>query len=192
MRQSTMLKMITALMKSVQGGTMFQVSVLISPPTALAVEVMRFPNSRGAWDWVVGVPFGTRILGHDGRLGVPLPGQILEFGDPRIRVLVRIVNNRRLLVPLGVDDFVPEVERTVRQLTVAEIEKFVDATGLDHLPIWDDTLNLPIVSVEHELDVRMVQHPLEHSRITMERHRLIRVSKVAVVAVRADWHTRDN
>jgi hypothetical protein len=150
------------------------------------------PCILGARNWVIRVSLGTRILGHDGRLWMPLPGQIFEFGNPCIRLFVRIVNDRRLLVPLRVNGFVPEVERTVRQRTVAKIEKFVDATGVDHRFIRDDPMNLLIVSVEHELDVRVVQHALEHPRVTVERHRLIRVSEVAVVAVRADRHARDH
>src|SRR5918993_4889253 len=84
------------------------------------------------------------------------------------------------------------MERTVRQFSIAEIEKLVNGTRVDHLPIRNDTPYLPVVRIEHDLDMRMVQHPLEHPCITMEGHRLVGVSKIAVIAVRADWHARDD
>jgi hypothetical protein len=102
----------------------------------------------GARNRVIGVSLSTRILIYDSRLGVPLPSQILEFSNPCIRVLVRIIDDWRFLVPFCVDNFVPEAERTVGQLPVTKIEEVINTTSVDHLPIRDNALDFPIISVK--------------------------------------------
>ena len=54
----------------------------------------------------------------------------------------------------------------------------------------DNLHDFPVIDAQHDLDVRMAQHLLEHPGQAMLRHRLVRVGEVPVVAIRADRHAR--
>ncbi len=92
--------------------------------------------------------------------------------------------------PFDVVRFEPKLERAVGQLAEAEVEEFVDRASVNELPIGDRIAHLALVAVEQYLDVRMGEQPLEHARVAVQRHRLVTVGEVAVVAVRARGHAR--
>ena len=144
----------------------------------------------GARHRVVRVAFRARELVDDRRLRMLLAGQVLELGHARVGVLVRVVDDRRLLVHRRVVGLEAELERAVRQLPVPIPEELVDGAGVDHLREWHEVLDLAVVRLEHHLDVRLVKDALEHPRVPVQRHRLVRVREVAVVAVRARRHAR--
>ena len=49
----------------------------------------------------------------------------------------------------------------------------------------DDVPDVVVLGLRHHVDVRMVEHGLEHARVAVPRHDLELVAEVAVVAVRA-------
>src|SRR4051812_20330919 len=77
-------------------------------------------------DGIVRVPLRAWILVDHARFWMFLAGQVLELRAACIRVLIGIIDNRRILVDRTVDRLEPELERTVRQLAEAEIEELVD------------------------------------------------------------------
>ena len=83
-----------------------------------------------------------------------------------------------------------ELERAIRQLAEAVVEELVDRPGEDHLAMRDHVAHFAVVGVEQDLDVRMRQHALEHPRVAVQRHRLVGVGEVAIVAVGAHRHAR--
>src|SRR5687767_15694790 len=61
---------------------------------------------------------------------------------------------------------------------------------VDHLLERNVFLDLAIVAVQHDLDVRVIEDVLEHAREPVERHRLIQIGKVAIVAIGTCRHAR--
>ncbi len=139
---------------------------------------------------IVRIAIILRILVDDAGLRVLLPGQVLELGHTRVGILVGVVDHRRRLIHLRAVRLVDEAQRAIGQLAEAIVEEGVDRPGVDHLTVGDDVEDLPVVGVEHDLDVRMIEHALEHAGVAMQRHRLVRVGKVAIVAVGAHRHAR--
>src|SRR5206468_2157837 len=82
------------------------------------------------------------------RVVMLLTGQILELGDTRIEMLVRIIHNRRRLEFRLVVRFMLELERPIRQFAIAIIEEFIHRSGVDYIVIRHQALDLPIVSVQ--------------------------------------------
>src|SRR5947209_14586311 len=62
----------------------------------------------GPRHWIIRISLGLGKLVHDARLRMLLARQILEFGYPRIQVLIRVIHYRRGLVYRLVDRFVLE------------------------------------------------------------------------------------
>src|SRR5581483_7885116 len=50
----------------------------------------------------------------------------------------------------------------------------------------------PVISVEQDLDIRMIEHVLEHAGEAVQRHRLVSVGKVPVVAIHTHRDARGN
>src|SRR5215217_1229239 len=134
---------------------------------------------------VVRVALGLRILVDDRRLRVLLPRQVLELGDPRVWVLVRVVDDWRRLVNRPVERLEAKLERTVGQLAVAQIEELVDRTRVDGLLERKQVGDFAVIRLQQELDVLVPEDALKHARVAVARHRLVDVAEVAVVAVRA-------
>src|SRR4051794_25197812 len=80
---------------------------------------------------------------------------------------------------------VPKAERAVGQPPVAIREELIDGPCIYQTVEVELARDLPVIGVEHDLDVRMVKHVLEHSSVAMHRHVLEIVSEVAVIRVDA-------
>ena len=128
------------------------------------------PASRSASAWysrvergvlrprhrVVRIALRPRILVDDARLRVLLPGQVLELRDAGVGVLVRIVDDRRRLEHWPVERLELEFERAVRQLAEAVVEVLVDRARCRSSRRYGIiVLDLAVVGVEHDLDVRV-------------------------------------
>jgi hypothetical protein len=92
--------------------------------------------------------------------GVPLeavwflPGQVLEFRDAGVKVIVRVVDDGDRLIAILVDGLEHEIERALRELAISIIEVLVHWSGIDRFVVRYGFLNLAVVGVEQNLDVR--------------------------------------
>ena len=68
------------------------------------------------------------------------------------------------------------------------VEVRVDRSRVDDVPRADALANPKEIDSDFDADARMVEYPLEHARIAVERHMLERVGEVAVVVIRARRH----
>src|SRR4051812_26132155 len=94
---------------------LIHVVVLVGPEAADEVDAGRRRGEflilliqrrvLGAWNRIVRIPLALRILIDARRFRMYLPGEVLELGDPRVEVLVRIVHDRDRLNLLGVERF---------------------------------------------------------------------------------------
>src|SRR3546814_6289830 len=66
----------------------------------------------------------------------------------------------------------PELKGAVRELSKAIIEIFVYRAGEDQLVVVAGRSHIVIVQPKFDIDVGVVQHPFEHPRKAMLRHRL--------------------
>jgi hypothetical protein len=57
---------------------------------------------------------------------VRLAAEVFELGDARVQVVVRVVDDRRFLIPLDIVRFVLELQRTIGQLAETVIEELID------------------------------------------------------------------
>ena len=112
-----------------------------------------------------------------------LAGQVFEFRNARVSLVLRVIDDRGLLICLDVIGLVFEFQRTVRQFAVAIVEKRIDRSGIDQLLVLDIIYDLAIVTIKKHLDTRAVQYILEHTGVAMPRHRLELVGKISIVAV---------
>src|SRR5207249_3929988 len=76
-----------------------------------------------ARNWVVGIALGARILVNDARFVMFLPCEVFKFGNPRIGLLIRIIDHRRLLKLTLMMRFMFEFERAVRKFAIPVVEK---------------------------------------------------------------------
>src|SRR5829696_4570661 len=103
-------------------------------------------------------------------------------------MLIRVVDLSHFLI--CVYQMVAEVElqTAVRQLTVHIVEEFVDEASIDHTVERDLTLDIPIIGVKQNLDIRVVRHALEHLCVAVLRYRLIPILKVAIIPAYMNGH----
>lgn len=87
---------------------------------------------------------------------------MLEFGDPRVLVLIGIIDDRSRLKHRPIVGLVPKFERPVGQLAEPMVEEFVDRPGVDHLGVGHESGDLAVIGVEHDVDVGVFEHALEH------------------------------
>src|SRR3546814_2632396 len=84
----------------------------------------------------------------------------------------------------------PELKGAVRELSKAIIEIFVYRAGEDQLVVVAGRSHIVIVQPKFDIDVGVVQHPFEHPRKAMLRHRLELVQRIAIVG-RSEEHTSE-
>ena len=78
-------------------------------------------------DRVVRIALRARVLVDEAGLRMLLPGEVLELGHPRVRVLVRVVDHRdRLMRTRCSASRTRNSQRAIRQLAVAVVEELVD------------------------------------------------------------------
>src|SRR5690554_1039605 len=136
-------------------------------------------------DGIVRVALGGRVLVH-GRGGVmALARELLELRDPGVLVVVRVVDGAHGLGFLYLQGLEPELERAVGEPPEGVIEVRVDRPGVYEPAVLDLVSDLLEVGAEHDLDVRVRHHALEHPGVAVLRHGLELVGEVAVVAVGA-------
>src|SRR6266481_326343 len=72
---------------------------------------------------VIGIAFSLRKFINDAGLAMLLPGEIFEFRDARVELLVGVINHGRRLVNRAVVRFVFEFQRAIGKLakTIFEI-----------------------------------------------------------------------
>src|SRR5204863_7379961 len=91
-----------------------------------------------------------------------LARQMLVLGHAGIFVGLRIVDYPDGLAPPPVQGDMLERERTVGELSVPVAKKFVDGPGKDHASVPARPLDVAILGVEHDLDIRVIEDALEH------------------------------
>src|SRR4051794_29441585 len=122
---------------------LIHVVVLVSRQAADEMNVRRRPCESlvarvepgifGTWDGVVRLAFSARELAHDRGPLRPLPGQVLELGRSRVRhSLVGFIHRADCLNLFAVDRLELELERAIRERSVAVVEERVDGTRVDH------------------------------------------------------------
>ncbi len=90
-----------------------------------------------------------------------LSGQVFEFCDPRIWVLIREIDHGNRLVLFLIQCLELELKGAVGKLAINEIKILVDRPGKDQLPIGNHINDLLVIGVEHNLNVGMIQHLFE-------------------------------
>src|SRR5688572_29741954 len=94
------------------------------------------PGIFGTRNRIIRITLGLWIFVDYACFLMHLPSQILEFGDPRERLVLRIIYDRRFLIYLNVVGLVTKFERAVRKLPVLIIEKRIDRSRVDHLIVF--------------------------------------------------------
>ena len=87
---------------------------------------------------------------------------------------------------------IPELQRTILERTESIIEELVDRSRENHFAILNGVANRLEISRKHGADVRMIEHALEHHRVSVDRHPLKLVSEVAIVGIGPHRHTRNH
>src|SRR3954454_1712559 len=85
-----------------------------------------------ARDRVIRITFGLRKFVHDTGFVMDLARQIFEFGNPGIGLLVRIIDDRRLLIYFAIVGLMFKFKRAIWQFPIAVIEIFVNRPGIDN------------------------------------------------------------
>ena len=116
---------------------------------------------------------------------------MLVFADPGIgHVLGRIIHRAGLLKPFLIQRLVPELQAAVGQAAETVVEELVDRAG-EHQPVGAHfVFDVRVLGRRADPDIVVVQHVLEHGGVAVERHRLERVCKIAVVGVHPGRHPR--
>ena len=144
------------------------------------------------WHRIISITLRLRKLVHDAGLLVLLSGEILELRHARVELIVRIIDYRRRLIDRSIVRFVLEFEGSVRQFSETIIEIGINRTGIDHLAEWNVFFYLPVITIQHDLDIRVIKHVLEHARKAVQRHRLVRICKVTIVTIRPRGNARSH
>jgi hypothetical protein len=84
---------------------------------------------------------------------VALTGEVLELRHPRVRVLVRVVDDGDGLELLTVQRPKFEPQGAVREATVAIVEERIHRARVDQMPVADVLDHVAVVGVEHDPDV---------------------------------------
>src|SRR5262249_52681094 len=106
-----------------------------------------------------------------------LPGQMLEFGDASEWIIIGIIDYSDRLELGLVERFMFEFEAAVRKFAEPEIEELIHRTGINNLAARDRILDVAIVRVEQNPDIRMIEHVGKHPRETMFGHGLINIGE---------------
>jgi hypothetical protein len=146
---------------------------------------VRRPRNR-----IIGIALAPRVFANDARARVLLTGKMFEFRDAGETEVVRIIHYRGRLKPFAVQRRMLKFEGAIWELAITQIEKLIDRSSEDKLPICDLLFHIAIVGVESDLDLRMIEHVFEHARVTMLRHRLELIGEVPIVAIRAHGDAR--
>src|SRR6476620_4533825 len=79
-----------------------------------------------------------------------------------------------------------ELQAAIGKLAEAKIEIFVDRSCVDQMIGYLVRLIPELLKIDAKpfLDQRMIEHLLEHLRVTLQRHRLERIAEIAIVRVR--------
>ena len=83
-----------------------------------------------------------------------------------------------------------EPQRTVGQASVTIVEELVDRTREDQPVVRHHPGDVPVFNTGPDLDIFVVQHPLEHGGIAVQWHGLERIGEVAVVGIGPRRNTR--
>src|SRR5690606_22015867 len=75
---------------------------------------------------------------------------------------------------------------------VAIIEKVIDGSGVDDSVTGYYLLNLLIIGIQHDLNIGMGKHLIEHFGVPMQRHCLESICKVPIVLVGSDRDSRNH
>ena len=68
------------------------------------------------------------------------------------------------------------------------LEELVDEPRIDHAIELDLILDLPIIGVKQNLNIRVVRHTLQHLRVAVLRYCLILILKVAIIPAYMNGH----
>ena len=112
-----------------------------------------------------------------------LARQVLVFGYAGKVLGLGVVDDGHRLKLLLVEGYVLEAQRAVRKPAESPVEEFVYRPGVDHPQKRYFAQHVPVVGLEHDIYIGMVQHPLKHARIAAGGHTLEFVAKVSIVPV---------
>ena len=176
---------------------------------ALVVRGVLVVDDGVVRDLLLRIVVGVAVLLHDGGLVAYLAGEVLELGDARVILGHREVHRSARQHVLDVVRLVHEIEAAVRQSAETRQEQLVERPGVDDGPLERRALDenggqrrVLVVALElqfeHVLgfgfqahhDALVVEHALEQRGVALERHALVGVLEVAVVARQEHGHAR--
>lgn len=97
------------------------------------------------WNWIIGVTVAARKLPHKRRSAVLLAGQVPELRNPRVVVLVGIVDCPALLQERSIAQAkVLEPQRSVWQRTEPVPKVCIDGPSIDEVIILGDAATMEI------------------------------------------------
>jgi hypothetical protein len=85
-----------------------------------------------------------------------------------------------------------EFQAAIGEWTVSIVEVLVDRAGEDELVEGYLLACFAVINIQHDLDVRMIEHVAEHVSVAARRHRLVAIREIAIVAIETDRHARGN
>ena len=110
--------------------------------------------------------------------------EMFEFGDSSVIVVIRKIDRANRLIVLRVRPMlVLEANRAVGQFTVTVVKICVERTGKHNMSSADLMSNLEEIDADLDMDVRMVEHLFEHSRIAVQGHLLKCIGSVTVIMI---------
>ena len=105
---------------------------------------------------------------------------------------IGIVHDRSVLISLDFLGLMLKLKRPVGQLAKSVVEKFINRSSIDHLAIRNFLLNLPVIDIEKNFYIPMIEHVFKHAREPMQRHGLVRIAEIPLITIGAHRHPRYN
>src|SRR5258706_1811766 len=131
----------------------------------VALEQQLVLSSRNR---IEGLPVRLRVFAHDRRALVRLAGEVLEFRDSRVGVIVRIVDRRHFLKSAHAGKMlVLEFHRAIRKSAIAEVEVRVDRPRVHEMAIAQRVAHRGEVDSGLVRDKRVLEHASKHGRIAL-------------------------
>ena len=125
------------------------------------------------------------FLGYDGPVGSVVK-IVLVFMDAGEIVVVGVVDDCVVLIVFSVVCFQSEVYATVGKWPEAIVHQLVYRSGVEYVVVFLRVLYVLEIGVEPDLDVRSVEHLLDHPGISFGRDPLIGVLEIPAVPAEVD------
>lgn len=119
-----------------------------------------------------------------------LTRQVLVLRDARVLLLHREINHGNGLVPFLLMGDMVKAQGAVGEFSKTIAEELVQGTGKDEAPEGYFVADLLKIRLQHNFDVRVVEHVLEHPSVTVLWHVLVLVVKVPIIPIGSSWQPR--